>query len=241
MKLSIQPKDWSLLLVALTTFMPWAAAFGNATYSGNVSGTFSDPVLSGFAIDTDGSHLSSDNTTTAVFTGFGTNSITWGDFTASSLVFNGNSFAGVQPGQTFELGTLTYFNGASTLESLIFGATLTLSAITSPGPIDPGVAHLGMLNTANGTGSVKRDADFLTFDVFPVTFNVLEGASASAKLFGKIEGDPELQVTGIELAPGQDDNAFIGNGQPAVPDGGSTIVLLGVGLGGLGVIRRHVK
>jgi hypothetical protein len=212
-----------------------------ATYSGTVSGVFSNPVLSGDIINLDRSLSFNDNTTTALFTGFGTNAITWGDVSPSTLTFNGNSFASVQPGQTFELGTVTYRNGGSTGGTIIFGGTLTLTASTAQGPIDPGVAHVGMLATQNGSGSAKADADFLTFDVFPVTFNVLEGKTATAELFGKIVGDPQLQITGIELAPGQEGNGFIGHGQPTVPDTGSTIMLLGGVLGALGVIRRYLK
>jgi hypothetical protein len=234
------------LLAAITTigFVGIASVHANNIYSGSISGIFSDPVLTGYALDLNGNHIPLDNTTTAVDTGFGTNSITWGDASpsSSSLTFTGKSFSGVAPDQVFDLGTITYFNGSSTGPSLIFGAALTLAVnSTMGGSVDPGVAHLGFIATANGGVNERRDADFITFDVFPLTFNVFEGHTASAELFGKIVGDPFLTVTGIQLNPGQEDNGFIGQGQPSVPDSAGTLGLMGLALGALAVLSLSKK
>jgi hypothetical protein len=221
----------------------------STTYSGSISGTFSNPVLTGYVIDLQGNHVPLDNTTTAVYTGIGTNSITWGQafpgFPDSILTFTGKSFSGVTPGQVFDLGTVTYFNGTNLNDTFIFGATLTLSVnSTLGGSIDPAVSNLGFIATQNRQpppNTLKVDADFITFDVFPVTFNVFEGASASADLFGMIVGDPSLTITGIQLNPGQENNGFIGQGQPSIPDTGSTLCLLGLALGSLGGVWITTK
>ena len=206
----------------------------NGTNSGSISGIFSDPVLSGYVILLDHSQLPLDNTTSAVYTGIGTNSITWGQdigFGVSSITFTGKSFSGVAPGQEFDLGTISFTNATNFNDTFIFGATLTLTVnSTVGGSVDPGIAHLGFIATQNGTGSESADADFVTFDVFPVTFNVFEGQTATAELFGTIVGDPFLSVTGIQLNPGQENNGFIGHGQPSVPDSSGTLGLMAIAL-----------
>jgi hypothetical protein len=108
------------------------------------------------------------------------------------------------------------------------------------GTVDPAVSNLGFIATENRQlppNSLKVDADFITFDVFPVTFNVLEGHTASADLFGTIVGDPSLTITGIQLVPGQGNNGFIGQGQPPLPETGSTLGLMGLALLGLAATR----
>ena len=232
-------------------FAPIFDVRANGIHSGSISGTFSNAVLSGVVIDLDGSTLIPvDNTTTAVDTGFGTNSITWGTPDPSSLSFTGKSFSGVAAGQVFDLGTITYFNGNSFRETLIFGATLALTVnSTQGGSIDPSVSSVDFLSTANHllpNGQPNptfkfQDADFLSFSAFPQTFNVFENSTASAELFGMIVGDPQLVLTRIELSPGQSNNGFIGHGVPSIADSGGTLALMGVGLAALtafGIRRR---
>ena len=228
----------------------------NAIYSGGISGTFSNPVLTGFGLGPNGGKIPIDNTNTAVFTGFGTNSISWGapfpNFPPSTLTFTGKSFSGVAPGQVFDLGTITYFNGNSLRQTLIFGGTLTLAVDSiQGGPVDPATSNLRFIATANhllknGQPDPKfklQDADFVTFNVFPQTFNVFEHSRASADLFGKIVGDPSLTITGIQIVPGQENNGFIGHGSP-VPDSGGSFALMGFALMGLavyGLSRRQTS
>jgi hypothetical protein len=230
---------FSTILVALAVvgFSERASADG-MTFSGTISGVFSEPVRAGFFIDANGNKLFQDNTATASFTGFLTSSITWGSdvgFGPNMLSFTGATFSNVVPGQIFELGTITYHNSSTAND--LFGATLTLSLAN----VDPAVSHLTFTPTENTGVSEKVDADFIAFDVFPVTFNVFEQATASAILFGKIVGDPQLEFTSIELAPGQGDNGFIGHGQPSVPDTGTTIILLLSAVSGLGIARRFAR
>ena len=228
-------KIFLLTLIALVPLCLTHFALGSMLYSGSISGVFTNPVLSGIVIDVNGNPYTLDETGTAVYSGFGTNSINWGTgdpVTGNSLTFNGTTFSNVAPGQEFLLGTLTYFN-ASVLHA-IFGATLTLSASPSSLAISPAVAQGTIVATENGGVSPKQDADYLAFDVFSVTFNVYEGATATADIFGQIVGDPQLQIDTIQLAPGQGGNGFLGNGRPpSAPDTGSTICLLSLALAAL--------
>ena len=108
---------------------------------------------------------------------------------------------------------------------MIFGATLTLTALltSSSAVVDPYVVQLGLVTTGN-TGTAAQNADFIDFrnslgTTQPVTFNVLEGATATAILSGKIVGDPMLFATQITIAPGSQDAGFIGSGVPlAIPE-----------------------
>jgi hypothetical protein len=140
------------------------------------------------------------------------------------------------------LGTITFTNATNFNNTFIFGATLTLTInSTIGGSVDPSVSQLAFIATENGGVNQKVDADFVGFDVFPQTFNVIEGQTATAELFGKVVGDPFLSLTSIQLNPGQEDNGFIGHGQPSVPDSASTFVLMGVAFAMLvifGVTRR---
>ena len=224
-------------------------ARASALYSGSISGTFSNPVFSGYGIDLNGNPITQDNSSTANYTGLGSNFITWGavspGFPSSILTFAGNSFSGIAPGQDFNLGTIIYFNGTSSFQSLIFGASLTLTVnSTQGGTVNPAVSNLGFVSTENrqpAPNSVPADADFVLFDpLLPVSFNVFEGATASAYLFGAIVGDPNLTITGIQLGPGQENNGFIGHGQPSIPDTASTLSLMGLALLALAATRAAV-
>jgi hypothetical protein len=249
----MKTKTILLLTTAIAAFSSFPDASANTINSGSVSGAFSSPVLTGAVIDLDGKTLIPvDNTATGVFTGFGTNAISWGSPTNSNstLTFTGKSFSGVAPGQVFDLGTITYRNGNSFRETLIFGATLTLTAnLTQGGSVDPSVSSVDFLSTANHllpNGQPDptfklQDADFLSFSAFPQTFNVFENSTASAELFGMIVGDPQLVLTGIELNPDQSNNGFIGHGVPSTPDSGDTLALAGIALAALAVFGLSSK
>ena len=220
----------------------------SALYSGTVIGTFTTPVLIGQNINLDHSRSILDNTSTGVFTGLGTSSFTWGTNTpgvpppiASRFIFTGIPFTNVAPGVQFDLGTFKYLNGTSRQDSLVFGTTLTLSVMGTSG-ITPEVSHISILSTTNGNVDASgapdqfADADFATFDTFSVSFNVFEGAEATATLRGAILGDPQLKLQAITLPP-NDPNGFLGTGQgSSIPEPGSA-VLMGLGLAGLALIR----
>jgi hypothetical protein len=176
-------------------------------------------------------------------------SLVWGygDFAVpnSKVTFVGESFSGVLPnlveigqeGTTFRLGTLTYTNGTSGLLTLIFGGTLTLSvtldndeSVVVPFSIDLNI------RTTNNEGTEEQNADFLDFStqlgtVAPVSFNVLEGETATAIVWGRIVGDPFLFATGLTLDPNSVGKGFVGTGLPDDPvPAPLPIALLGLGL-----------
>src|SRR5438067_2307637 len=126
----MKTKTILLLTTAITAFSSFPDARANTINSGSISGIFSSPVLSGAVIDFDGKTLIPvDN---------------------SALTFTGKSFSDVAPGQVFDLGTITYRNANSFRETLIFGATLTLTVnSTQAGSIDASVSSVDFLSTAN--------------------------------------------------------------------------------------------
>ena len=246
------------LLVIFTLFLSQPrSSEASPTYSGIITGTFTAPVLlSGEIINVGGSRSMVNNTTTAVFTGVGTKTLTWGTNVAgsappisSSLVFDGISFTDVPANIDFDLGMLSFLNGTSQTDSLIFGITLELKFNGVSSNVMPAVSRIAILTTVNGNldinGNVNRDADadFITFDTpcgnSPCpSFHVYEGANAHAKLKGAIIGDPQLTIKTITLEP-NDPNGFLGNGQgsSSAPEPGG-IILSSLGLIGVAAVRR---
>jgi hypothetical protein len=124
------------------------------------------------------------------------------------------------------------------VDSAIFGATLTLTV--NGATVNPAVDQMGVIATINYGIDVRADADVLTLQAFSQTFNVFETQTAVADVLGMIVGDPQLVLTGIDLAPNQSGNGFIGNGVFLTPEP-ATYTLLVAGLGLLGFIARRSK
>ena len=205
------------VLLSLTVHRVKAAP----SYFGAIDAAFSDPVLSGFSLDLNRNPVFTDNTATAVFSiSNNTSSATYstGDDAGGAgaptvITFTGASFSGVAPDEVFKLGTITYTNGTNFINSLTFGATLSLS-VNPTQSITPAISNFSLLTTTNGGISPFLDADSLVFPQLGVQFNIFEGATATASVYGRIVGDPQLQITGIQLDAGQAGNGFLS----AVPE-----------------------
>jgi len=185
----------------------------------------------------------------------GSNEFHWGANPAfSSFVFTGASNVAVPGGSEFELGTFDYFNGESALNTLVFGVTLTLEwhgTDIPAGTVTPLVRDLKIGTTVNGGVDPIADSDSVQFTItandqnLDTLLHVLEGTdttatgtcpappcAARAHLMGKISGDPFLELTRITVSP-DDPNGFV----TVVPEPGS-LILLGLGLGGIALTRR---
>jgi hypothetical protein len=197
-----------------------SSAAAATTYSGTVTGLFDAPVLSGayLAVGTR-APVARDNASTAHPSGIGTSSVAWGGadgeaggpFAPSTLVFSGDAFDEVVPGQVFRLGTLTSFNGMSGPESLIFGLTMHLSAGDG---VTPFAAAIGIVSTANGNGDRVADADVLVFGDLKTSTALasFETTAVTVSVYGKIGDDTRLEVTSMSLAPDEADHGCLDEG-----------------------------
>lgn len=249
-----QVRPWGALFAVLVVsllffFVPTAGA--SPLYRGTVSGSWSSPVLAGVVLDglTRAPEFPSDNTTSAVCSlsgcpttilGGPASEVVWGDGVPSQLIFSGASFSAA-PGQPFDMGTITFFNGSNLLQSLIFGADLTLTFnLTLGTAVTPEIIHVGMVSTAND-GSGQANADFLTFaPLTPHDLSVFESGAATAHLIGEIIGDPYALLLDIVLDPNSIDTGFISSGPTGSPlPEPSTTVILGLGLATLVAFGRR--
>ncbi len=227
-----------LLAAGFLLAVTWTRLPAAELSTGSTTGVFTNPVLAGNFVLLDNTLLFADNTTSAVYNGFGTNAIQWGSSVTtpasgpdySSVVFVGANFSSEAPGVPFRLGTLTYTNGNSDSPTAIFGGTLIITAHLAGGlgaPIDDSTDAFDITGTQNGHANAAQDSDFLNFTNLHLSFNVLEGKTASADVYGEIVGDPQLVLTGL-VATSED--GFIGNGTTdSVPEPG-TFATLGASL-----------
>ncbi len=233
-------------LVAACALAAAGPVLAVGTYSGTVNGYFDSELLSGNVVAIDGSLHFLDNTTTAfvVHTNLAPNNdtLTWGLSTTganpsfSFLNFVGASFSNVAANTPFKLGTISYLNGTSDLNSLIFGATLHFDLGAG---IDLKTSLISIVTTQNTGLGARRDADFIGFSDFSQTFNVFEGGFSVIELYGQIVGDPMVTLDSINIAPGFDNSGFIGNGVGGVPEPQTWAMLAsGMFLTG-GLIRRR--
>jgi hypothetical protein len=201
-------------------------------------GVWSNPVFAGAVADGATGALTFQNNTGTSVVSITSNAttISWGTFTpsgitsppgqpspsgcagiaptpcASTITFTGGTIP-VDPTIPFQIGTITYTNGTSNLDSLIFGATLTFFRTSSPNPIGSDFVNFA---TTSNTGTPAQNADYMTFSGLANTsFNVFEGATAIGGLIGFID---DLVLTGITVDPSQSGNGFVGN-SPTLPVG----------------------
>lgn len=132
---------------------------------GTVAATFTDPAPG-----------------SAVVSGVGTSTFRWGTGDPSSLSFAASAFDAT-PGTPFKLGTLTFHNGAIPAGTGANAVTFnTALHFTNVPELDFTLSTMfGLVNTPN-TDDPIASADQVTIGNFGFTFNVLEGATASADI-----------------------------------------------------------
>lgn len=147
--------------------LSWGWTMDKATV-GSVSATFTNPSPS-----------------SAIVTGVGTDTFTWGTGTPGVLSFAGAAFD-TEPGTPFTLGRLTYSNGTTFGgEARNIDLNLALAFDNIPEKNIVLSKNLSIVNTTN-TSDPIASADFVTIDDFGFTFNVLEGATAAVDLIATL-------------------------------------------------------
>jgi hypothetical protein len=163
-------------------------------FTGSINAHFENPVLSGSVYGGGGYN----NTSSAVYSIYGDGSvatINWGTNAgapgSSTLNFFANQSVAVSDNVEFQFGKVTFYNGTSTLESLIFGVDLVLDFIPSGGgpAVDTLTVHVGIGTTFNG-GDASANADFISIPGIDKSFFAFEDLAGSAHVNGQIVGDP---------------------------------------------------
>lgn len=215
-------------------------ALAGGPFNGPVTGKFSNPKLTGFVLEPSGPPTFFNNTSSYVYSPSNlapSASVTWGDNLGSSfLSFTPNpNFNNVPSNTEALLGTISYGNGTSALNTLIFGLDLTINI--------PGATPLPVnipISTTVNTGDPAFDADFIQIEGLPTltTLHAYEGQTVMAQLFGKIVGDPEIQLTALTNVSG---GGFIGSGPVPVPEPSSVFGLIAFGTLGAGLMAFRKK
>jgi hypothetical protein len=258
----------TLLTVAL--LVVWQG--GTAARADTILGVFSDPVLTGSVLNFPslGAMTYENNTTTAdVSISPDGSTITWGVDPGSGLpageqysqlTFSGTSGLSV-PGGPYEIGNISYLNGTSALNSLIFGATLSFYDNTvSPATwlASDSVIITTTSNQYSGLGltqaQLNTDADYINIcgNASNICGSSLEayedsegGVGVVADLNGTIDG---LTLNGITLDANQPSggvNGSIGNELPLgeVPEPSAFVMfstVLAICIGSRRTLRRAI-
>jgi hypothetical protein len=125
----------------------------------------------------------------AVLSGVGTNSFSWGSDDPSWLSFTGGDFD-TTPGIPFDLGILTFHNGSiptgTGADGIYFDVSIDFDNV--PEKDFDLLTYFSIVNTLN-TDDPIASADYVTIGDYGYTFNVLEGGTASVHLLGELSTD----------------------------------------------------
>jgi hypothetical protein len=208
-------------------------------FQGSTSGEFKNPT----------------GASTLVTTGVGTSNFTWGtgyQSAANSLKFTGASFAGdVPPEQTFELGTLTYFNGTVLNGTEAYSVDLFMTiAFQSPSglSLSPFKFNFNLMNSPNLVTPMNdpANADKLFLTSIPSTFFILGGVEYVLKIgFGQgVTGPGWTELDKFFVLEGSSASAKLMGTISAVrsvPDSGSTLALMAFAVAGVGGLRHYLN
>jgi hypothetical protein len=212
----------NLVRVFGLTVVSMAVACGTAQagfFVGSIDARFENPVLTGAVIQPNGIvYQNFDNTSSAVYSAYEdgpTAVFTWGSNAGapgmSILTFFPNQSVAVADNVEFQLGTVTFYNGTSTLESLVFGADLVLDFIPAGGgpAVDTLTIPVGIGTTVN-VGDAAGNADFVGIPGIANVFFTYEGFGATALVNGMIVGDPYFSLESFTVV----DNFILYTGPP---------------------------
>lgn len=152
----------------------------------------------------------SPNCPPATCSGVGSNSVSWGTGSPGSLSFASAAFA-PRVGDLFKIGTLTYQNGATFSGSEISGVDLDIDmSFTNIGEANFTYHSRLSINNTPNTADPIASADFVAFTVggFSATFNVQEGATASADLMARLTPTLTVNPLGAGGASGDRSQPF---------------------------------
>jgi len=194
------------------------------------------------------SDLNAGNSAISGFTGpYGTVTITLLTSTTATVTFTSNTVA----------GNIYLFGAAQAIDLNVNATTFTVGPVLgtnagtgfTPGPL---TAHIGSQNV-DGLGTFNLSID--SFDGFThtsdtVTFTLTDvsgtWASAANVITNNSSGFDAAAHIFVTTSPANASNSalatgFAGEGpQTNVPDGGTTVMLLGAALGALGMARRFI-
>lgn len=173
--------------------------------------------LSKAMVGTDSGTFVNPSPSSAIVTGLGTNTFTWGGGQPNSLIedvsslsFIGGNFD-TSPNTPFKLGTLTFHNGTNGggADSVELDTQVNLNNV--PEKNFPLKTNFSLINTTN-TSDPVASADQVVIGNAGYRFDVLEGATAAVDLYGTLS-------TGLSVTPlGAEENSASSTG-PFDPGG----------------------
>jgi hypothetical protein len=173
--------------------------------------------------------------------------------TAATVTFtsltNGSNMYLMGNGNAFDLNT----NGAATVSGVVFTQAANMIGFSTPSATNlngsGSVDGFGMFNNTNDTFDGFNNA--FSQVAFTLTKNSGTWANAMSVLIANDPTHNALAAAHIFVAMIVGGNVYQSNGALAtgfaanggstsVPDGGTTVMLLGMGLGALGLVRRYL-
>ena len=179
--------------------------------------------------------------------GVGTSTFAWGaGGDPSTLHYQNVPFSSTSE-TPFKIGTLTYYNGGITAQTGADGVSLNLNVtFTLPSGVNQNFLYaMQLINTSNTTDPIAS-ADYLILSTFPTSVFDISGTTYTLTLgFQNLTGGGFLQ-TGNQLHVLEEETAtadLIGTVTTdisGVPDGASTLGLLGLAMTSLVALRRKL-